>query len=124
MSFVLLKDVVCNILQSCCEVSCGAVCAMCPQCLGAASCPGRVCAQAVGHCRHCSVLYWLLRRVAAHSSPLTRERHLLGQCNTFDGASVPLSREYEKENFATGVCVAEHISQQMFWRPGRLTAAA
>lgn len=52
----------------------------------------------------CSVPCWLLQRVAAHSSPLTRVMCLLGQCNTFDGASVPLPREYEKENFATSVC--------------------
>lgn len=105
MSFVLLKDVVCHILQNCCEVSLwGCVCHVCPE-LGTSILPQQAlrsgCPSGVSGTPRCHG--WLLWRVAAHCSPLTHVKHPLGQWNMFGGASEPLPGEHEKENFATGV---------------------
>lgn len=86
MSFVLVKDMVyiaVFIWQYFPDLQWGQpLCTMCPQCWGPASCPGRVCAQAViagtALCRA-----WLLGHIAAHSSLLTRVGRLLGQGYTF-----------------------------------------
>lgn len=38
-------------------------------------------------------------------------KHLLGQCDTLDGGSVPLPEEHEEENITTGVyCGKMHLS--------------
>lgn len=49
--------------------------------------------------------------VGAHKSALTQIKRLLGQRNTFDGASVPLPEEREEENFTTGLYYGKmHLS--------------
>lgn len=102
---MLLRYVVYHIFLNCSEVSLLGFCLSCvPHTWVQQACPDRSQVhRPLGiHGRSplgVTAVSSLLMCVGADKSPLTQKRHLLGQCNMFDGATVALPEEQEAENY-------------------------
>lgn len=117
MSFVLLKDVVCHILQNCCEVSLwGCVCHVCPV-LQTSILPqqGLHLGYRSGIAGTARCHAWLLGHVAAHHSPLTRIKHPLEQWNTLMEPLCLSLENMRKKTLPWVFIVAERVGWQMLW---------